>query len=474
MENRGYVVAIDLGSNNVVVAVGKRGSGDKMIVEAVVSRPSKGVARGEIKNVEQAAQSIKEAVDEIQQKLGITVHEAYTGISGSHIKCAKQPYFVYVSNDDGEIFPEDVRKLNESMRDVKAPDGHDLLHIIPQLYMVNEDEETADPVGMFGKTLGSTFTLIVGEKVILSRLEKALQKVGIRKAGVFINPLAAAEAVTFPDEKDLGVTVVDMGAGTTDVCIYKDGIVRYIGIIPLGVDAINKDIRSFGIMERYIEELKTKYGCAVPELVDGDKLVKVPGRTPSDHKDISFRNLSTIIRERLIDIFDYVTEEIKAAGYDGQLAAGIVLTGGGANTAEVARLAEERTGYEVRVATPETIVDEHDREMVADPCNSAAVGILAMAIGSGATGGTTAGAPTGGSRPTVKPEQKKEDEEPQEGIRIDDLISPNKKKKEKKEKKAKTAKSDGSWWDKVRKKFETTFDMDVLAEDDEAEDDEEN
>ncbi|MCD8101707.1 MAG: cell division protein FtsA [Alistipes sp.] len=391
MANNNYIIAIDLGTSNVVVAAGTPSADGRVTVEAVAVRESKGVVRGEVKNVEQAAQSIREAVGEIEEKLGITVQEAFTGISGSHIKCAKHPYYVYVSGADGEIFEEDVRRLNDSMTGVQAPDGYSLMHIIPQHYIVDDEEEAADPVGMFGKTLGSTFNLIIGENTIMSRLEKALQKIGIQQKKLYINPLASADAVTFPDEKDLGVAVVDVGAGVSDVCIYQDGIVRYVGVIPLGADSINKDIRSYGIMERYVEELKIKYGCAVPSAVDGEKLVKVPGRTPHDHKEISFRNLASIIEARMLDIADYVVEEIRAAGYEGRLTAGIILTGGSAMLREIKTLIAERTGMDVRIAVPDINVTDESKETVADPRFSAAVGILSIAMREGRTVAVGAG-----------------------------------------------------------------------------------
>lgn len=383
MENKNYIVAIDLGSSTVAVAVGSMGADGKVKVEDVEIRESKGVSRGEVKNVEQAAQSVKEAVEAIGERLGIDISQAVTGISGSHVKCAKHPYYVHVAGKDGEISEEDVKMLNDSMRKVKAPDGYTLLQIIPQLYVVDDDEEALDPVGMFGKTLGSTFNLIIGENNITSRLTKALQKVGIGQSQLFINPLAMAEAVTFPDEKELGVAVVDMGAGTTDITIYHDGIVRYVGVIPMGAETINRDIRSYGIMERYVEELKVKYGCAMAQMVDGEKLIKVPGRTPSDHKEISFKNLASIIEARMYDIVDYMKEEIRDSGYEGKLGAGIVLTGGGSLLNAVKPLVEQRTGLDVRVANPDIHVDEESKEKIADPRLSTVVGILALALEAG-------------------------------------------------------------------------------------------
>ena len=394
---KNYIVAIDLGSNNVVVAVGSKAPGGKVNIEEVVIRESAGVSAGEVKNVETASAAIRKALEEINEKLGIRVAEAYTGISGNHIRCAKHPYYVIVAGRDGEITADDVRRLNESMRNMQAPSGFTLMHIIPQHYIVNDDEEVMDPVGRFGKTLGSTFNLIIGEDTIIQRLEKALAKSEVAQKKLFINPLAMAEAVTFPDEKELGVAVVDIGAGTTDVCIYQEGIVRSVSVIPIGADAINKDIRSYGIMERYVEDLKVMYGCAVADMVDAEKLVKIPGRTPNDYKDISFRNLATIIESRMMDIIGYVMEEIKDSGYEGKLGAGIVLTGGAANLNEIKALFEMRTGLEVRIAKPEILVTPESKAKVDDPRMSVAVGILWQGLNSG--GETKVEKPAAGNAP---------------------------------------------------------------------------
>ncbi len=379
---KNYIVAIDLGSNNVVVAVGSR-AGGRVNIEDIVVQPSAGVEGGEVKNVESASAALNKALEQVEDHLGIRVTEAYAGISGSHIRCAKHPYYVHVAGKDGEITAADVRQLNESMRNMQAPEGYRLMHIVPQHYMVDEEEEVVEPVGRFGKTLGSTFNLIIGKTTIMSRLEKAMQKAGVSVAKLFINPMAMAEAVTFPDEKALGVAVVDMGAGTTDVCIYHGGIVRNVSVIPIGSDAINKDIQAYGIMERYVEDLKTMYGCAVADMVDGEKLVKVPGRTPNDYKEISFKNLASIIEARMTDIIEYVMAEIEAAGYSGKLGAGIVLTGGAAMLQEAKTLFEKRTGMEVRIAAPDVMATEQSKELAADLRAAAAIGMLWQGIGSG-------------------------------------------------------------------------------------------
>jgi cell division protein FtsA len=392
------MVAIDLGSHNVAVGVGTRDDDGKLALVDVAVKPVDGVVRGEIRNIEQVAKAIREALDELETRLGIKITEAYTGISGQHIRCARNSYYVFVGGD-GEIREKEVQMLRDNMRNVQAPDGQRILDFIPLNYVIDSDEEVADPVGMYGKKLEATFNFIIGEASAISRLEKALGKVDVRLAGLHINPLVAAEAVVLPDEKELGVAVLDMGAGTTDICIYHDRIPRHIGVVPLGSDMINKDIRSFGILERYIEELKVKYGSAVPENASADRLIKVPGRTPREPKEISFFNLATIISSRLRDILDYAMEEIRRAGYEGRLGAGLVLTGGAAQMKDIDKMVRDYTGMDVRIASPDVQLAEESRAMGADTGFSTLVGLLLKGMQSGKPGMAAAGAP----RPIADP-----------------------------------------------------------------------
>ncbi len=385
MEKKNYTAAIDLGSSNVVVMVGSRDDEGKLVIDEVAVRPVEGVVRGEIKNIEQVAKSIREAVDEVEANLGIKISEVLTGISGQHIKCAKDSYYVYVGRD-GEIREDDVQKLRDNMRNVQAPDGERILDVIPQYYTIDDEESVSDPVGMFGQKLEGIFNFTIAESNAISRLEKALGKVELKLSQLYINPLVAADAVVLPDERELGVAVLDMGAGTTDICIYHDKIARHVGVVPLGSDMINKDIRAYGILERYIEDLKTKYGSALSDHASQDKLIKVPGRTPREPKEISFYNLATIIEARIQDMLDYALAEIKRSGYEGRLAAGLVLTGGCAQMKDIDLLVKAYTGLDVRVASPDVHVAEESRDAAADTRLATAVGLLLKGMQSGKTG----------------------------------------------------------------------------------------
>lgn len=381
MEKKDYYVAIDLGSSNVVVAVGEKTQDNALRIVDLAVTPVKGqgVSCGEIKNIESVAKSIKEALEQIENRLGIKITEAYTGISGHHIKCAKHSYFVYVGQD-GEICEQDIVRLKDSMYNVQPPEGETILKILPQNYIIDDREEATNPVGMFGKKLEATFNFIIGNKAAVSRLEKALLKVDVKQLKMFLNPLLSAEAVVLPDEKELGVAVIDIGAGTTDICIYCDNTIRHVAVIPIGADIINRDIRAYGILERYVEDLKVQYGSALSAEAASDKLIKIPGRTP---REISFKNLSAIIEARMKDILDYVMAEIKQSGNDKKLGAGIVVTGGGANLKELDTLIREYTDMDVRIACADIKVSEDSVDKVLDPAYSTVVGMLAQVMDCG-------------------------------------------------------------------------------------------
>ena len=262
MEKKSYTVAIDLGSSNVVVAVGSKREDGTLGIEAVVSKPVEGVKAGRIDNIEQAGNAIR---------------EAYAGISGEFVRCARHTDHVFTYDPQNGVNQGDVDALFDRMRNVQAPDDETIMERIPQHYMVDDAEEVRNPVGSFCKRLSSTFNFILCGKTPLQRLDMALRRLGIRMLGVFPNALATPEAVLSSDEKEEGVAVVDIGGGVTDVAVYYRGVPRYVATIPMGASAINRDIRSQSIPEKHVESLKCKYGSAVAELAPEDKLIRVSG-----------------------------------------------------------------------------------------------------------------------------------------------------------------------------------------------------
>ena len=384
MERKNYTVAVDLGSSNVVVAVGEKAAEGQMEVASIGSKPVEGVNAGKIENIELVSRAIREAMSEAEEQLGIRITEAYAGISGDFVRCARHTDHVFVYDPQNGVNQKDVDALFDRMRNVQAPDDETIMERVPQNYVVDDNQEVKNPVGSFGKKLSSTFNFILCLRTPMQRLDMALKRLGIKMLGVTSNAIATAEAVLLPDEKEEGVAVVDIGGGVTDVAVYYRNVVRYIATIPMGAMAINRDIRTMSVPEKHVESLKQKYGSAVADLAPEDKLIRVNGRTAREAKDILLRNLATVIEARATDIAEFVLQEIRDSGYAGKLAYGIVLTGGSAKLKDVDELFRRVTGMDVRIASAETGVAEESREKVVDPAYATAVGILLKGAEQGA------------------------------------------------------------------------------------------
>lgn len=401
-----YTVAVDLGSSSVVVAVGQTRDDGRMHVAAVVQKPVEGVNAGRIDNIELVSRAIREAVSEVEAQLGIRITEAYAGISGDFVRCARHTDHVYVFDPETGVSQRDVDALFDRMRNVQAPDDETIMERIPQNYMVDDSQEVKNPVGSFGKKLSSTFNFILCHKTPIQRLDMALKRLSIKMLGVVSDALATPEAVLLPEEKEEGVVVVDIGDGVTDVTVYYRNVVRYTVSIPMGASAINRDIRTMGVPEKHVESLKRKYGSAVADLAPEDKLIRVNGRTTREAKDILLRNLATVIEARATDIAEFVQQEIRDSGYASKLAYGIVLTGGSAQLKDIDELFRRVTEMDVRIALPDAAVDEASCERVASPAFSTAVGILLKGARQGACAvvehvSTPTPAPDAGAAPSA-------------------------------------------------------------------------
>ncbi|MEG1611087.1 MAG: cell division protein FtsA [Alistipes sp.] len=376
MGKKSYTVAIDLGSSKVAVAVGEKNSDGLLNVVSLAVKPVEGVNAGRIENIELASKAIKEAVGEVETELGIRITETYAGISGEFVRCARHADHVFVDDPQNEVSRRDVDALFDRMRNVQAPDDETIMDRIPQNYVVDDKQEVKNPVGSFGKKLSSTFNFILCLQTPMQRLDMALRRLGIRMLAVYPNTLVAPEAVLLPDEREEGVAVVNIGAGITDVSVYFRNVLRYVATIPIGATSINMDIRSLSVPEKYVENLKRKFGSAVTDLAPDNKLIRVLGRTSKEAKDILLRNLATVIESRTKDIIEFVMQEIKDSGYSQKLACGIVLTGGSAQLKDIDELFHRVTGMDVRIALPEIGITEESKTKVADTALSTVVGIL--------------------------------------------------------------------------------------------------
>lgn len=387
MDNNEYVAAVDLGTTKVVMAVGRKAEKNKIEIVALKEVASNGVMKGDLKNIEQASQVLREVKAKLEQELGVVVREAYVGVSGQHIQCNRTQGYVTVQNvtDAGvtEVRKSDVERLIDDQRNASLPAGKTIISILPQSYTLDGEDDISEPVGMEGRKLEAKFNVIIGEETAIERIRRCFQRVGLKLAGIVLQPLASAEAVLSDDEKELGVAVVDIGGGTTDICVYYDKVIRHLAVIPIGGNIINKDIRAYGILERYVEKLKTSFGEAVAERTPADKYINIPSVNGQAPKEIAVRTLAGIIEARMYDIIDYVKIEIERCGFKGRLGAGLVLTGGGANLKNLDLLFKMHTGMDVRVAQPITYVGADSAELVSAPKYSTLTGIILDAVRKG-------------------------------------------------------------------------------------------
>ncbi len=376
MENKKYIVAIDLGESNIVVAVGSHDSKGLMSIDSIVSHPCDGVKGGMIENIALVEESLKGAISEVEKSLNIKVMEAYVGISGEFVRFACHSDHVYVSQPQNGVSQGDVNALFDRMGHVQAPDNETIMERIPQNYVVDDAKEVKNPVGSFGRRLSSTFNFILCGNIPMQRLENALKRLGIKMLNSFPNALSVAESVLTPDEKEEGVVVVNLGAGLTDLTIYYRNVVRYIISIPMGASSVNADIRTMMIPDKYIEKLKCKYGSAVADLVPENKVVRVNGRTARESKDIVLYNLAVAIEARMSMLIDFVKKEIAESGYEDKLPYGIVITGGSSKLKNIDELFRRMTDMEVRIGVPIEGISEDSIIKVDDPEYATAVGIL--------------------------------------------------------------------------------------------------
>ena len=382
MDNKSYIVAVDVGSSEVVVTVGSPDEGGVLEILTVVSEPTDGVSAGLVDNSKSVGQALRRARERAEQEARIAITDAYVGISGKFVRCARYTDHVFVEDVENCISQRDVNALMERMRNVKAADGEVIMDLFPLSYKGDAGTEMRNPVGCYSKQLSSTYNFILCEHMAKDRLRRVFLDAGIKIRGMFANAAVMADSVVSTDDKEEGVAVVDIGGGVTDVAVYYGGALRYIASIPIGGSAVNADIRAYGIPEKQVEKLKKRYGTAVADLTPDD-IIQVRNSSRS-LKSILRLNLAAVIEARMTDIAEYVWNEIRDAGFGKKLSAGIVLTGGGAGLKNIDELFRRVTGQEVRVACAEMGVATESLEKVSSPASTVAVSLLLRGAQTGA------------------------------------------------------------------------------------------
>lgn len=374
-------VALDIGTTKVCAIAGCLNEYGKIEVVSVGTVKSEGVSRGVVSNIDKTVRAIKEAIEIAERNAGLKFKLVHVGIAGQHIKSLHHHGLLVRHDANDEIAYEDVEKLIKDMHKLVLPPGDKILHVIPQEFTVDDEQDIIDPVGMSGIRLEANFHIITGQISASRNIMRCVEKAGLEVADVTLEPIASSASILSDEEKEAGVALVDIGGGTTDITIFKDGIIRHTAVIPFGGNAVTKDIREgCTVMMDQAEKLKVKFGSAMAEEIYDNRIITIPGFKGRDHKEISEKNLARIIQARVEEIFDYVLWEIRRSGYENKLIAGIVLTGGGSLLKHINILAEYHTGLSARVGKPVEHLAHGYSTQLASPIYATAVGLLKNTI----------------------------------------------------------------------------------------------
>jgi cell division protein FtsA len=384
MEAANYSVGLDIGTTKIVAIIGKENEYGKIEVLGIGRSRSLGVHRGVVNNITQTIQSIQQAVEQAESDAGMKIGTVTVGIAGQHIRSLQHSDYITRPNSEEVIGEEDLDTLcNQVYKLVMLP-GEEIIHVLPQEYKVDGQAEIKQPIGMYGGRLEANFHVVVGQVSSIKNIGRCIKSAGLDLDNITLEPLASANAVLSQEEKEAGVALIDIGGGTTDLAIFKDGIIRHTAVIPFGGNVITEDIKEgCSIIEKQAELLKIKFGSAWPGENKDNEIVSIPGLRGRDPKEITLKNLSKIIHARVVEIIEQVYLEIKNYGHEDQkkkLIAGIVLTGGGSQLKHLKQLVEYITGMDTRIGFPnEHLAGDSDAE-IASPTYATAVGLLMNAV----------------------------------------------------------------------------------------------
>lgn len=378
------IVGLDIGTTKVCAIVGRKNEHGKIEVLAVGKAESLGVIRGEVRNIEKTVRAINEAIEKARLSLlknnnnaKLDIQSVHVGIAGQHIRSLQHRNSISLTKNDEEITAEDVARLIKDTYKVALSPGDEIIHVLPQEYMVDDFGDVYDPIGMSGVRLSSNFHIITGNFDAIKNIYKSVERAKLVVKDLILEPLSSAEAVLTPEELEAGVCLVDIGGGTTDVAIFKNGIIRHTAVIPFGGNVITKDVEEgCNVLKNQAEALKVKFGSALAEENKENEIVCIPsfhGRPP---KEVSVRNLALVIQARVEEIFETVLYEIKASKLEKKLNAGIVITGGGSQLKHLDKLVEFVTGLDTRIGYANEHLGMTTVEEIKSPIYATGVGLV--------------------------------------------------------------------------------------------------
>ncbi len=384
------ISAIDIGTTKIVALIARKTEDGKFEILGLGNAPSSGVKRGVVVHIDETVSAIELAKQQAEEQSGYTMSEVYVGIAGQHIRSMKNRNSKYLDNE--EITQDDVTYLHDQMAKTPLDPGDEILHVIPQSYIVDSETDVCKPVGMSGRMLEANFHLVIGKVASARNISKCIERVELKVKKMILEPLASATAVLTADEREAGVVLIDIGGGTTDIAVFYNDVVRHTAVIPFGGNVITNDIKEgCSILLRQAESLKVQFGSAMGDTAADDKVVTIPGISGRDAREISFKNLAYIIQARMEEILDAVNYEIENSGFAEKVSAGIVITGGGAMLKGLPQLIKYKTGYDVRVGYPNQFLAADTDEKTTQPHYSTGIGLIVEGAISGTTAGTRPG-----------------------------------------------------------------------------------
>ena len=367
------IVGLDIGTSKVVAIVGNAVTGGAMEIVGLGTQPSRGLKKGVVVNIESTVQSIQRAVEEAELMAGCEISSVFTGIAGSHIRSLNSHGIVAIR--DKEVLPGDVERVIDAARAVAIPADQKVLHIIPQEFVIDDQDGIREPVGMSGVRLEAKVHMVTGAVSAAQNIVKCVQRCGLEVEDVLLEQLASSHAVLTDDEKELGVCLVDIGGGTADIAVFTNGAIRHTAVIPIAGDQVTNDIAvALRTPTHHAEEIKIKYACCLTQLADSDDTIEVPSVGNRPARRLSRQTLTEVVEPRYAELFELVRDELQRSGFIEMIAAGIVLTGGSSRMEGACELAEEVFHMPVRIGVPVDVAGLLD--VVRNPIYSTGVGLL--------------------------------------------------------------------------------------------------
>jgi cell division protein FtsA len=370
---KNLIVGLDIGTSKVVAIVGEVTPENEIEVIGIGSHPSRGLKKGVVVNIESTVQSIQRAVEEAELMAGCQIHSVYAGIAGSHIRSLNSHGIVAIR--DKEVTTADVERVIDAARAVAIPADQRILHILPQEFIIDNQEGIREPIGMSGVRLEAKVHMVTGAVSAAQNIIKCVRRCGLEVDDIILEQLASSYSVLTDDEKELGVCLVDIGGGTTDMAVFTEGAIRHTAVIPIAGDQVTNDIAvALRTPTQHAEEIKIKYACALAQLTSPDESIEVPSVGERPARRLARQTLVEVVEPRYEELFTLVQAELRRSGFEDLCAAGVVLTGGSAKMEGVVELSEEIFHMPVRLGLPQYVSGLVD--VVKNPIFSTGVGLL--------------------------------------------------------------------------------------------------